>query len=76
MAQVELNIINTVDLNDKYEIILDWLHKWQDQLDFISDDEGCGCCVNLWTVRGEEQLVRNIMMGLPEQVRNLPMPVN
>ena len=76
MAQVELNIININDLDNELEAILHWLNEWRDQLDFVSKEASYNTSVSLWTIRGEEQLVNDIMMDLPEQVRNLPMPIN
>ncbi|HAS39290.1 MAG TPA: hypothetical protein DCS93_02370 [Microscillaceae bacterium] len=76
MAQVELSIININDVDGALEVIQAWLNEWRDQLDFVSENEGCSKAINLWTIRGEEQLINNIILDLPEQVRNLPMPIN
>ena len=76
MAQVELNIINISDIDGQLEMIQTWLNQWRDQLDFISENEGCNDAINLWTIRGEEQIIDLIIKHLPESVRNLPIPIH
>jgi hypothetical protein len=43
-----------------------WLEKWRSQLTFISENQGCGCCVDIWNVEGPGDAMKEI----PEEVRS------
>jgi hypothetical protein len=45
-----------------------WFAKWQAVLTDVSDNEGCGCCVNIWEVEGPMEA----LLTLPEQVVSWP----
>jgi hypothetical protein len=47
-----------VDANTPQQAAVDaWLARWRDRLDFCSDNEGCGCCVDIYRVEcGSEAL--------------------
>jgi hypothetical protein len=32
------------------EIVDDWLNRWRASLPFVSRNEGCGCCVDIYRV--------------------------
>jgi hypothetical protein len=34
------------------EFVTAWLSRWKRRLDFVSDYEGCGCCVDIYRVAG------------------------
>jgi hypothetical protein len=40
------------DVAGNEDAVLAWFAKWRDQLTYISNDRGCGCCVRVWTVEG------------------------
>jgi len=42
-----------------------WLNRWRERLTFISDNEGCGCCVDMWNVDGPVEAIAEI----PEELR-------
>lgn len=35
----------------------DWLAKWTACLTVRSDNQGCGCCVNIWDMEGTNEAV-------------------
>ncbi len=42
-----------------------WLTEHRAALTFVSDDEGCGCCVHLWRVEGPADVIAT----LPPSIR-------
>jgi hypothetical protein len=42
-----------------------WFERWEERLSFVSDNEGCGCCVNIWNVEGPDQAI----LGIPRNAR-------
>lgn len=38
----------------------DWFARWRNQLTFVSQNEGCGCCVDLWNIEGPAEVVETI----------------
>lgn len=42
-----------------------WLDQHRPELSFVSDDEGCGCCVSMWRVEGPAE----ILDTLPADIR-------
>src|SRR5262249_14423551 len=46
------------------DIVEDWLERWRDQLSFVSENEGCGCCIHLWRVEAP----RRVLDELPSAV--------
>jgi hypothetical protein len=51
-----------VDVENKDEVaaVDAWFRPWRARLTFISENEGCGCCVNLWRVDGPPEAVAEI----------------
>jgi hypothetical protein len=45
-------IIGFVDYPDEAHAVANWFTKWRSRLVSVSNDYGCGCCVNLWDVVG------------------------
>lgn len=39
----------------------DWQQKWKDMIVFISEDYGCGCCVNLFDIEASEEAIADIL---------------
>lgn len=42
-----------------------WLDRWRDDLTYISDNQGCGCCVDIYDVDGPPEAIR----ALPPQIQ-------
>lgn len=37
-----------------------WFTRWRDRLAFASENEGCGCCVDMWNVDGPAEAIAEI----------------
>ena len=56
-----------VDVNheDERASVEAWFARWRERLLFVSENEGCGCCVDMWSVDGPAEA----MSELPSNVR-------
>lgn len=45
-----------------------WFAKWRPALIRVSDNDGCGCCVNIWEVEGP----MDALLEIPEPVVSWP----
>ena len=54
-----------IDVTKPEEVrgIEEWFRKWKPALSHVSEDEGCGCCVEIWHVEGPEEAIREIPKG-------------
>ena len=43
----------------------EWLTKWTPNLSYRSENQGCGCCVNIWDVEGPEEA----LAALPSSIK-------
>ncbi|MCI0642957.1 MAG: hypothetical protein L0Y72_05455 [Gemmataceae bacterium] len=50
---------------EEMTIVDAWFAKWSDELAFISDNHGCGCCFNFYFVEGPSAAIRE----LPKEMR-------
>ena len=57
-------VIVEVDAPGEAEAAEAWIAANRPRLDFVSDQEGCGCCVLLWTVEGPEEVLATLPPGL------------
>jgi hypothetical protein len=48
-------IIVSTDHPDEVRKVDDWFARWRERLSSVSDNTGCGCCVNIWNVEGPEE---------------------
>ncbi|MDR2240001.1 MAG: hypothetical protein LBE33_06105 [Zoogloeaceae bacterium] len=46
-------IVDVSDLSEVAAIEL-WFSRWKDKLDSVSENDGCGCCVDIWKVEGPQ----------------------
>ncbi len=37
-----------------------WFARWEIQLSFLSDNYGCGCCVDLYDVEGPDEAIADL----------------
>ena len=58
-------IIASVDSPDDVAAMESWLERWRSTLTFLSDERGCGCCILMRDVEGEQQAIDDI----PEPMR-------
>jgi len=56
-----------VDVSHKDEsaAVEAWLNRWREQLAFVSENTGCGCCVDMWDVEGPDDAIS----AIPSSVR-------
>ena len=50
--------------NNYQDQLYTWIEENRDKLKFVSDDEGCGCCVSIFRIEGEE----SILATFPEEI--------
>lgn len=53
-----------VDEPAEVEAAEQWLSVYRDQLDFVSENYGCGCCVDLYDLEGPA----DVLSTLPETI--------
>ncbi len=46
-----------VDSVEEMQQIEQWFATWRDKLSFVSEDQGCGCCVHIWDVDGPPEAI-------------------
>lgn len=66
MAKVQ--IIVAVDQTEEIKVVAEWFERWRESLTAVSDNRGCGCCVDIWDVVGPDDALRE----LPESVVAYP----
>jgi hypothetical protein len=49
-----------VDGPEEVRGVEEWFKQWRSALSHLSENEGCGCCVNIWYVEGPEEAIRDI----------------
>lgn len=58
-------IITQTDLPDEVRLAEAWLERSRSKLTFVSDDEGCGCCVHIYRIEGPDEVIDS----MPEDIR-------
>jgi hypothetical protein len=53
-------IIVAVDYPSEVAAFETWFSRWKDKLAFISENYGCGCCVDIWEVEGPSEALSEI----------------
>jgi hypothetical protein len=48
-----------IDVGEPEEVhrVDEWFSQWRSALSHVSDNEGCGCCVNMWYVEGPDEAI-------------------
>ncbi|WP_205410236.1 hypothetical protein [Aquimarina longa] len=49
---------------DNQDILYDWISKNRNQLVYVSNEKGCGCCVSIFEIEGEEEIVETFPMEI------------
>ncbi len=57
-------IIVSVDQPQEVKFVAEWFERWRERLAAVSENTGCGCCVDIWDVDGPVEALRE----LPETV--------
>ena len=50
-SMLEWQVIVDVTVASEVAAFSHWLERWRGQLS-VSENEGCGCCVDIWTMKG------------------------
>lgn len=54
-----------VDVNsDEREVVEVWLVKWREALGFCSENEGCGCCVDIYHIEAPEAAIAELPLSV------------
>ena len=53
-------LIATADDPDSRLAVRAWLETHRRSLGFVSDNLGCGCCVDLWDIEGDAAVLTSI----------------
>lgn len=56
-------IIVSADCHDEVEAVDRWFARWRERLSHVSENQGGGCCVDIYDVEGP-----------PEAIEELPAP--
>lgn len=60
-----ISIIAQVDIPEDCAAAEAWIERSAGRLTYVSDQEGCGCCILAWTVAGPEAVIAT----LPDRLR-------
>ena len=60
MGHMRATICVDVNQEDQRAAVEAWFERWRPQLAVLSDDQGCGCCVNIWNVDGPADAIAEI----------------
>jgi hypothetical protein len=53
-------IIVDVDAPEEVAQAEAWLTKWRPHLQYVSEQQGCGCCIYMWDVEGSDEAISEI----------------
>lgn len=67
VADMRATICVDVNRPDECAAVEAWFERWRDRLTYVSENRGCGCCVNTWDVDGPDEAVSE----LPSDVRTV-----
>jgi len=56
----EFTICAVRDSPGERELLASWLAKWRERTTSISENEGCGCCVDIYQVVGPEEAMNEL----------------
>jgi len=56
----------TIDNEREVMAVNAWLNRWGTRLK-LSDNQGCGCCVDIWDVRAPAQALAELPAGMVRQ---------
>lgn len=57
-------IIISADVPEEREAGDQWFNTWGAYLTFVSENSGCGCCVDIYDVEGSEEAIDALPPGL------------
>ena len=60
-ATITIDVHNTSDCAESRS----WFHQWERSLVRVSENSGCGCCVEIYDVEGPQEAID----AIPQQLR-------
>jgi len=60
MAMTKATIIVAVDDPAEVASVEAWFSCWRERLVHVSENHGCGCCVDVWQVEGLAEAIGEI----------------
>jgi hypothetical protein len=57
-------MIIEVDSNEQRESAARWFEAWLPRLSYVSKNQGCGCCVDIYEVEGDDDAIAAIPPAL------------
>lgn len=57
-------IIVALDVGEEVQAAKRWFADWRSMLTHVSENEGCGCCVDIYNVEGPAAAIAAIPSGL------------
>jgi hypothetical protein len=62
---VRATLISASDQPDEIAAMESWLAGWSQCLSYISDEQGCGCCIHMLDVEGPQEAID----AIPDLIR-------
>ncbi len=53
-------VVASVDHPDEVRTVAGWFDRWRDRLVAVSENTGCGCCVDIWDVEGPAEALTEL----------------
>ena len=60
------NLIVTIDNEREVMAVNAWFQRWGPRIQ-CADNQGCGCCVDIWDVRAPAQALAELPAGMVRQ---------
>lgn len=64
MTRSRATLMATADEPANRDAAIAWIEQHHDALGFVSDNLGCGCCVDIWNIEGDSAVVRQVPPSL------------
>lgn len=62
-------VIVTVDVEEEVLAVNQWLQRWGSRIR-LSDNDGCGCCVDIWHVEAPAAALAELPRGVVSEAAN------
>ena len=64
MDRVRATLIATADEPENRLAAFQWINRHKEALSFVSENLGCGCCVDIWNIEGDSQVIGQVPQNL------------
>jgi hypothetical protein len=54
---VRATICACTDSENEVALLMIWLENWRNRLVYLSENQGCGCCVHIYDVEGPQEAI-------------------